>query len=103
MLPDYCATHPDTIVRYYASEICLHIDYDTAYFFQPKEQSRAVGQFFLSKFSTSNSVIPSHKPNGPILTECTTIKRVIVSDAEAEVIDIHHNGNTAIPVRVTLE
>ena len=40
--------------------------------------------------------------NGPIHTECRILKHVVASAAEAEVGGLFHNGQTAVPLRITL-
>ena len=48
MLLDYAHTLPDAKPRYHASDMCLHMDLDTAYLVQPKVYSRIGGHFCLS-------------------------------------------------------
>ena len=103
MLLDYAATNPITTIRYHASDMCLHIDSDAAYLVLPKARSRLAGHYYLSDKITSTKTTPNPKPNGPILTECKTIRNVMSSAAEAESIGIYHNGKTAIPIRTALE
>jgi hypothetical protein len=62
---DYAATHPDTAIRFHASDMQLHAHRDASYLSQPQSRSRVGGIFFLSspkqttttlvrKFSSSN-------------------------------------------------
>ena len=44
----------------------------------------------------------SPKINGPILTECNTIKNVVVSAAEVEICGFLHNAQISIPIRFIL-
>ena len=39
------ATHPDSIVRFYASDMILNIHLNTSYLIVPKARSRAKGNF----------------------------------------------------------
>ena len=39
---------------------------------------------------------------GPIRTECRILKHVVASAAESEVGGLFHNGQTAVPLRITL-
>ena len=48
------------------------------------------------------TTLPKPKPNGPILSECQTLKIVISSAAKAEVGIAHLNSKAAIPVRNAL-
>ena len=70
-LLDYVATHSNATIRYHASEMCLHVDSDAAYLVLPKARSRLAGHYFLSDLPTKSSPVRS---NGPILTECKTIR-----------------------------
>ena len=97
---DYVATHPNATIRYHASDMCLHIDSDAAYLVLPKARSRMAGHYFLSD-DPSTTKIPT--PNGPVLTECRTIRHVVASSAEAETSALFHNAQTAIPIRAILE
>ena len=47
MLMDYATTQPDAIIRFHASDICLHIDSHTTYLVQPELRSRAACHFYL--------------------------------------------------------
>ncbi len=51
----------------------------------------------------SRALLPTPKPNGPILIECKTLKHVVASAAEAETGGLFLNGQTAIPIRIILE
>ena len=48
MLMDYTAMQPDAVIRFHASNMCLHININAAYLVQPKAYSRAAGHFYLS-------------------------------------------------------
>ena len=77
---DYVHTHPNAVIRYHASDMCLHVDSNASYLVLPKARSRLAGHYFLSDDPT---IIVTPKPNGPILTECRTIRRVLASSTEA--------------------
>ena len=47
-LLNYCATHPDAVVRYHASDMYLHIHSDASYLSESKARSHTGGIFFLS-------------------------------------------------------
>ena len=83
--------------------MCLHIDSDAAYLVQPKARSRVGGHFFLSDNPPPAPAKPTPKPNGPIHTECSTIRAVMSSAAEAETGAIFINGQKAIPMRTALQ
>jgi hypothetical protein len=46
-LLNYCNTHPETKMRYHASEMILHIHSDTSYLSENEAKSRAGGLFFM--------------------------------------------------------
>ena len=96
---DYVATHSNATIRYHASEMCLHVDSDTAYLVLPKARSRLAGHYFLSNLPTNSDLV---RPNGPILTKCKTIRTVVASAAEAETHGIFHNAQIALPIRYLL-
>ena len=45
---NYCATYPDAVLTFYASDMILHIHTDASFLSKPKEKSRAGGYFYLS-------------------------------------------------------
>ena len=98
-LLDYVTTHPNAVIRYHASDMCLHVDSDAAYLVLPRARSRLAGHYYLSD-DPQNARTPA--PNGPILTECRTIRHVVASSAEAETSALFHNAQTAIPIRHVL-
>ena len=97
---DYLHTYPNVYLRYYASDMILHIDSDAAYLVLPKARSRIAGFYQLSDHP-SKTKNPTR--NLPILIECKTLRHVVASAAEAEVAGIFHNAQTAIPIRRALE
>jgi hypothetical protein len=60
---DYMATHPNSIICFYASDMILNVHSDVSYLTAPKAQSQAGGHFFLGslpeKISPLNSMNPS--------------------------------------------
>ena len=65
----------------------------------PKARSRGAGHFYFSDKLQNTTQTPTPKPNGPVLTECVILKKIMSSAAEAEVETVHHNGMIYIPVR----
>ena len=84
MLMDYVATQPDTVIRFHAIDMCLHIDSNATYLVQRKEHSCDAGHYYLSYNSPSDNIFPTPSPTGPILTKCQTIRIVMASAAVAE-------------------
>jgi hypothetical protein len=104
-LLNYCATHPDAVVRYSASDMVLHIESDASYLSAAKARSRSAGYHFLSD-RPSNPPDPTAAPpkaNGAINVHCTVMREVLASAAEAELAALFHNGREACPLRTTLE
>ena len=92
MLMDYVHTYSDATIIYHVSDMCLHTDYDAAYLVQPCALSRVSGHFYLSNNIPEVTSTPKPTPNGPILTECHTVRNVMSSAEEAETIGIFHNA-----------
>ena len=93
---DFVATHPNAYIRYYASDMVLHIDSDAAYLVAPKAKSRVAGYFYLSDHPNITS---PPQLNGAILVECKTLRHIVSSAAEAEVAGIFHNAGMALSIR----
>ena len=66
MLLDYCATYPNTKIRYYASGMILQVDSDTAYLVVEGAKTRIGGNYFLSSKDSTH--------NGPLNTLCRLLK-----------------------------
>jgi len=99
---DYSHSCPNAVICYHASDMRLRIDFDTAYLSITNAKSRGAGHFYLSNYPT-NPVNPLVKKKGAILTQCTTIKRVMSSAAEAETAQVFNNTRAAIPIYRTVE
>jgi hypothetical protein len=97
-LMDYANTYPNIFLRYYASDMQLHIDTDAAYLVLPKAKSRIAGYYRLLDKDTSK-----YDKNGAIMIECRTLRNVVTSAAEAETHGVFYNAKQAIPLRHILE
>jgi hypothetical protein len=107
-LLNYCATHPDAMVRFIASDMALWIDSDSSYLSETKARSRASGYHFLSSRLPDDNVPPGPDDppppsNGAIYVLCQIMREVLSSAAEAEVAGLFHNGKEACPIRTALE
>jgi hypothetical protein len=91
-LLDYLATHPDAIVRFYASDMILNVHSDASYLSAPKAKSRAAGYYFLGSMPQDGQPIPL---NGAIHVLCTLLKFVASSAAEAELGALFLNAKEA--------
>ena len=101
---DYAATNPSAIIQYKAIYMILHIYSDASYLSEPRACSRTGGHYYLSSLPTDPKKSPNLPPlaNGPIHMECRILKHVVASAAKAEVGGLFYNGQTAVPLRITL-
>ena len=82
-LLDYAATHPDTEIICYASNMILHVHLNGSYLCDPKGQIRAGGFYFLtSRMQDHNTIIPL---NSNIAIKCMMLKHVLSLAAETEI------------------
>ena len=103
MVLDYVATYPNTVQRFYKSDMILHVDSDAAFLVQPGAKSRIAGSYILSSNPTSLLTTITRQQNAPILVECKTLRHVVASAAEAETGALFHNGQNIIAIRRILE
>jgi hypothetical protein len=82
----------------------LHIHSDASYLSAPEARSRAGGHHFLSSRPTDPTKAPSRQPtnNGSIHAECSVLRNVMASAAEAEIGALYINSQTAEVFRTTL-
>eukprot|EP00957_Ditylum_brightwellii_P204669 15340349-Ditylum_brightwellii.AAC.1 len=86
-LLNYCVTYPNTVIRYHASGMVLHIHSNALYLTAPEGLSRAGGFFFLSSASKD----PHQPPQGPaplnglVHNLRKVMCHVVTSASEAEV------------------
>jgi hypothetical protein len=73
-LLDYCSTHPESTIRYFASDMQLKIHSDASYLSEPKAKSRIGGYFYLGN-KTNSRMKPLY--NGPLLCHRTVLKHVV--------------------------
>jgi hypothetical protein len=103
-LLNYAASNPNATIRYFASDMVLHIHSDASYLSEPKARSRAGGHYFLSDRPVSPLKPPLTPPslNGPVFTLSRIMRNVMGSAVEAEIGATYLNGQEAIPIRTTL-
>ena len=102
-LLDYAATHPNTIVCFHASDMCLYIDSDASYLSVIKSRSRAGGYYYLSDKANSTKPPTNHTPNAVLHALCITLCNVMASAAEAELGALFYNGQVYGPICTCLE
>ena len=93
---DYCATHPEVEIVYWASDMQLFVDINVAYLVAPKARSRIAGYLYLG--NKGGKLF-----NGPIYVVAKVIKSVMASEAEAECGGLYINAQEAVPLIIILE
>ena len=95
---DYCATSPNPVLQYNASDMILKIHSDASFGNEPGFRSRAGGHHFLGK--ANNDYGPT---NGAILNPTGILKHVANSATEAEIGAIYVNATHGVILRNTLQ
>jgi hypothetical protein len=98
-LLNYCNTHPETKIRYHASDMILHIHSDASYISENEAKSRAGGLFYMGSGTNTNKKLT----NGAILIISKVLKHVMSSAAEAEIGAVFINAKEGAVLRTTLE
>jgi hypothetical protein len=88
----YMWTHPDGIIQHSASDMILNFHSDASYLSAPKARSRAGGYFFLGSLPRDGDPI---KLNGAIHVQCTILKLIAASPAEAKLDALFLNAQDA--------
>jgi hypothetical protein len=104
---DYAYTHPDTIIRYVASDMVLHCHSDASYLSERRARSRCGGHHWLSSHPThrlhQQSTVPTPPNNGAVLTVSNIMKNVMAAASEAELGGVFFNAREGDNIIVTLE
>ena len=79
-LLDYVATHPNSGIRYVASDMIVNLYSDASYLSEPKAKIRAGGHFWLGNKDDE------YFNNGAIVTLSSVIKHVMLSASESELV-----------------
>jgi hypothetical protein len=98
-LLNYCNTHPETKIRYHASDMILHIHSDASYLSENEAKSRAGGLFYMGSDTKTNKKLT----NWEILIISKVLKHVMSSAAEAEIGAVFINAKEGAVLRTTLE
>jgi hypothetical protein len=105
-LSKYASAHPDTTVRYHASNMCLHIHSDASYLSVANARSHAGGAFFLpaQPINPTNTNKPpsAYDPQPAYNGAIHTISAIGASATEAEFGAQFHNARDAVPLRIAL-
>jgi hypothetical protein len=76
-LLNYCNTHPETKIRYHASNMILHIHSDASYLSENEAKSRAGGFFYMGSDTKTDKKLT----NGALLIISKVLKHVMSSAA----------------------
>jgi hypothetical protein len=76
---NYCNTHPETKIRYHASDMILYIHSDASYLSEREAKSRSGGFFYMGNIADTAKKLT----NGTILIIIKVLKHVMSSAAEA--------------------
>jgi hypothetical protein len=98
-LLNYCNTHPETKIRYHASDMILHIHSDASYLSENEAKSRAGGFSYMGSDTKTNKKLT----NGAILIISKALKQVMSSAGEAEIGAVFMNVKEGAVLRTTLE
>jgi hypothetical protein len=107
-LLNYCATHPEAVMCYYASNMILYIKSDASYLSETKARSCTAGYHCLS----NNPPNPKQPPapndpsppmNGAIIVPCKVMREVLSSASEAKLAALFYNGKEGAIIQITLE
>ena len=107
-LLNYFATHPNTTLRYHASDMQLYFHSDASYLSEPKSRSRIAGHSFLSRRPSNpdrQPLVATDTPppnNGAIHTNSTILKVVVASAAKSETGGMVYSSQDAVPMRAAL-
>ena len=89
---DYCMIHPNTGVKFIASDMLLALHLDASYFLEQEAKSRAAAHFYLGKHNDEDF------NNGDIMTLSKTMKHIMPSALEAETAVLFYNCKAASPL-----
>ena len=102
MLLDYLFTHPKAKIRFYASDMVLHVDSDAAYLVLSGAKSWVVAGYYHLSNAPTNSLLPKPFLNGAVHAEWKTLRHVVSSVAEAETAVLFYNTKIIIELRRSL-
>jgi hypothetical protein len=97
---NYCNTHPETKIRYHASDMILHIHIDASYLSEKESKSIAGG---LLLYMGSRTKTDKKLTNGALLIMSTVLRQVMSLAAEAEIGAVFINSRQGAVLRTTLK
>ena len=105
-LLNYCATHPNAMVCFHASDMILvWVESNASYLSEPKGRSHAGGFHYLSNCPASPPTTTDEPPplNGSINIVCHIMCEVLSSAVEAKLGALFYNCKEAHPICTTLK
>ena len=98
MLLNYVTTYPNPKIRFYASDMVLHVDSYAEYLVQPNARSRYARYYYLGSPKSTNNT-----PNCALLVICRTILNFVAYVAKAEIGGLFVNVKEIISIRRGLD
>jgi hypothetical protein len=98
-LLNYYNTHPETKIRYHASDMILRIHSDASYLSEKESKSKTGGFFNMG----SSPKTETELTNGAVLIISKVLKHVMSSAAEAEIGAVFLNSKKGAVLRTTLQ
>jgi hypothetical protein len=96
---DYCITHHEATICYYASDMQIKIHSYASYLYEPKAKSHIGGYFYLGNKTNSSS---PPLTNGPLLCHTTVLKNAVSSVAGDEFGAVFVNAKEGTVTHTTL-
>jgi hypothetical protein len=98
-LLNYRNTHPETKIRYHASDMILHIHSVASYLSEKDAKSRAGWFFYMGRGIKTDKRLT----NGAVFIISKVLKHIMSSAAEAEIGAVYINAKKGAVLRTTLE
>jgi hypothetical protein len=87
---NYCATHPDTTIHYYASDMVLNVHSNASYNSELQARSHAGSHFYMGNHWDKHNT-----KQGAILATTTIMQSILSSASEAEISALYENTKKA--------
>jgi len=100
-LLNYAATHPEGIIKFFASDTVLYNHTDASYLSEANARSQATGFFWLSSHPDKLNGLTAPL-NGVLHVVTGIMHNVLSSAAEADTRSAFINAQAAVPLRQTL-
>ena len=91
---DYMATYPNSVIRYYTSDMIMHVDSDAAYLVVLGAKSRIAGYYYLSDHPKNSTFPQLNPPSFHVI--CKFIKHVVASAAKADTVGLFFNAQNTV-------